>query len=693
MEHKRIKKALSILLTIVFLLGMIPVTATADTRTSVAKQENTVYASFSKESYNVMCGKTFDLAKYIVTMGTQDQKKGTWKSSDPKYVSVDSKGIVKAIKTGKDVLITYKDGDSTASCKIRVVFKDTENTSEFWFKPANFLAAKGIVKGYDGNTVFKPLNECTRAQMVTFLWRLAGEPDTKSNTCKFPDVKKTDYFYKPVIWAVEKGITTGYKDGTFKPQNVCTRAQTVTFLWRMAGTPKAKSSKNPFPDVKKTDYFYKATLWASEQKILAGLPNGKFNPQGKCLRRQMVTFLYKYNKSVKGEKDDIKGVVDNKGKTPTPTPLPDYFVIDNKLYITRIDYSIHYAVGQNKYVYETPWERNRETYDTVIIRGYMNCIKDESRKGADYVNLTGLFIGDKKIKYADGILDMNGVIDGSFMFAGCENLLRANVVLNGTSVNNVSHFFEEDKRLITAEVSFGPSKPKILKRMFYDCKSMTSGMVYLSSGHVVDDCYEMYAGCSFMPSVTIDFDIGPDTHFGGMFFDCDSLRNVKMKKVEVTKAGQNMFNNINSITDYHFADDWKVDTKELCDPIGDDYLRTELIPVSVYKAWMFEFHIYSKKRTEWSREFYETYYQVDGWLPLYNSDVLDIYFSGSSNPMGYDETDIVMSMIDPAIDELIDRIPDDEYKEACETLNKIRGDVDILMDFAESILDFIQLVA
>ena len=136
---------------------------------------------------------------------------------------------------------------------------------------------------------------------MTFMYRLAGNPATKASTCNFEDVKSTDYFYKPVIWAVEQGITTGVSKTSFNPQGACTRAQTVTFLWRMAGKPEPGKNAKNFSDVKKTDYFYKATLWASDKKILAGYDDGTFKPQGKCLRRQMVTFLYKYDKYVNGK--------------------------------------------------------------------------------------------------------------------------------------------------------------------------------------------------------------------------------------------------------------------------------------------------------------------------------------------------------------------------------------------------------
>ena len=188
--------------------------------------------------------------------------------------------------------------ETRLSVDITVLYKDVTKESDFWYAPTNYLTAKDVVKGYENQTLFKPGNDCTRAQMLTFMWRLAGSPEPKSDKCQFPDVKSGDYYYKPVIWAVENGITTGYDDGTFKPKNVCTRAQTVTFLWRMAGKPAPKSATNKFKDVKEKDYFYKATLWASEKNILAGYSDGTFRPQGLCLRRQMVTFLYKYDKNI-----------------------------------------------------------------------------------------------------------------------------------------------------------------------------------------------------------------------------------------------------------------------------------------------------------------------------------------------------------------------------------------------------------
>ncbi|MBO4460183.1 MAG: S-layer homology domain-containing protein [Clostridiales bacterium] len=229
----------------------------------------------------------------------------SWSSSDSSAVTVDKNGVVKAVKGGSATITASVDGKEY-KCSVRSLYKDVKDPSKFWYEPAYYLTDKGIVKGYNDQTRFKPANKCTRAQMVTFLWRLAGSPEPETKECKFSDVDKSDYFYKACLWGNEKGIVEGYKDGTFGPQIVCARRHAVTFLWRLAGKPEPAGDKTKFTDVFKDidekDYFFKATIWATEQKIVAGYDDNTFRPDGDCLRRQMVTFLYKYDKFVNNKR-------------------------------------------------------------------------------------------------------------------------------------------------------------------------------------------------------------------------------------------------------------------------------------------------------------------------------------------------------------------------------------------------------
>ena len=251
--------------------------------------------SFHKDSAVIISGETCKLNVFTSGNGVI-----AWTSSDTNIASVDKDGNVIGKQAGS-VTVTATLGGKSASCTLQVLYKDVTNPKDFWYYPTNYLTNKGVVKGYDKQTKFKPANMCTRAQMVTFIWRLQGEPEPDSSTCKFSDVKKADYFYTACIWGNENHIVEGYKDGTFGPQIVCARKHAVTFLWRLAGKPEPESSVNKFSDVKKSNYFYEATLWASEKKILAGYSDGTFRPDGDCLRRQMVTFLYKYDKYINGK--------------------------------------------------------------------------------------------------------------------------------------------------------------------------------------------------------------------------------------------------------------------------------------------------------------------------------------------------------------------------------------------------------
>ena len=164
--------------------------------------------------------------------------------------------------------------------------------NSYYATPVSWALENGITNGVD-DTHFAPDDDCTRGQIVTFLWRAKGEPDVSGVKNPFKDIKSTDYYYKAVLWAVKNGITTGTDDTHFAPNNTCTRAQSVTFMWRAEGQPGVKDVKNPFVDVKSSDYYYKAVLWAVKNGITTGIDATHFAPDNTCTRGQIVTFLYR----------------------------------------------------------------------------------------------------------------------------------------------------------------------------------------------------------------------------------------------------------------------------------------------------------------------------------------------------------------------------------------------------------------
>ena len=169
---------------------------------------------------------------------------------------------------------------------------DAVNHSSF-FDAILWAVQEGITTGTD-DTHFSPNGECMRATIVTFLWRAAGEPEPASNNNPFSDVKESDFYYKAVLWAVEKGITNGMTATTFEPLAKCNRAQVVTFLYRANEQPKVESTQSIFSDVKDEGaYYYDAVLWAVENGITNGMGDGIFGVSNICNRAQVVTFLYR----------------------------------------------------------------------------------------------------------------------------------------------------------------------------------------------------------------------------------------------------------------------------------------------------------------------------------------------------------------------------------------------------------------
>ncbi len=171
-------------------------------------------------------------------------------------------------------------------------FTDVKKNA-YYAEAVEWAVAGNITAGVSPTT-FAPDASCTRGQIVSFLWRNASCPEPKTSANPFTDIKKGAYYYKAVLWAVENGITAGATPTTFAPDAPCTRGQIVAFLWRSASCPTPPTSGNPFTDVKKSAYYYKAVLWAVEQAITAGTTATTFSPEAPCTRGQIVTFLYRY---------------------------------------------------------------------------------------------------------------------------------------------------------------------------------------------------------------------------------------------------------------------------------------------------------------------------------------------------------------------------------------------------------------
>ena len=250
----------------------------------------------------VMSGKNGD-----VTASHKSASKGTTVT-----LTVDpDKGYVLDTLTvldGKDkeIKLTEKNGKYTftmpaSKVTVEAMFKAEQSTGKnpFIDVPAGsyyedaviWAVDKGITTGTDA-THFSPDGICTRTQAVTFLWRTAGSPAAKSAVMPFTDVKAGSYYYDAVLWAVEQGITKGTSETMFSPDATCSRAQIVTFLWRSQKSPAAGTA-NPFTDVKASAYYADAVLWAVKEDVTKGTTNTTFSPDANCTRAQIVTFIWR----------------------------------------------------------------------------------------------------------------------------------------------------------------------------------------------------------------------------------------------------------------------------------------------------------------------------------------------------------------------------------------------------------------
>jgi len=214
-------------------------------------------------------------------------------------------GGIKVIdQNGREVKLTDKGGGKYTfvmpAGKVTIKVDFTAQTADsvfadvsadaYYYEAVKWAADKGITGGI-GDSLFAPNQSCTRAQIVTFLWRAAGSPEPKALS-SFADVPADVYYARAVAWAVENGITNGTTDTTFGPDETCTRAHGVTFLSRAAKANTASGNSN-FADVDANAYYASAVKWAVDNGITNGISSSLFGPDSSCTRAQIVTFLYR----------------------------------------------------------------------------------------------------------------------------------------------------------------------------------------------------------------------------------------------------------------------------------------------------------------------------------------------------------------------------------------------------------------
>ena len=283
--------------------GMVTGMAAGTATITAAQIESNVYAScvvtvisipatavqLNKTNMAIETGKT-DVLRATVLPEDATNKRVGWSSSNKSVAAVSGDGTVTAKAVGTAVITASTVNGKKASCTYRVLFSDVANLSDYFYEPVYWAVDNGITSGTSATT-FSPYNSCTRGQVMSFLWKANGSPIVGGSN-PFTDVKESDYFYNAVLWAVSQGITSGTSATTFSPYNPCTRAQVMSFLYKAMGSPEVSSS-NPFTDVKESDYFYAPVLWAVSQGITNGTSATTFGPYNTCTRAQVMTFLYK----------------------------------------------------------------------------------------------------------------------------------------------------------------------------------------------------------------------------------------------------------------------------------------------------------------------------------------------------------------------------------------------------------------
>jgi len=247
--------------------------------------------NLNKDKLSLNTGESETLTVAYDPENTTEDKTVTWTSSDTSVCTVSDEGLVSAVSVGI-ATVTAAVGNYSAECQVTVQFNDVTNPDEFYYDFVYNMVGRGIVAGWDDGT-FRPYNDCNRAAVVTFLWRLMGKPES-AGTASFSDLTGNADFDKAISWASEQGITTGWNDNTFRPWVTCNRAAVVTFLWRAAGKPEPGDPAT-FSDMTGNGDFDKAISWAAENGITTGWDDNTFRPWRTCNRLAVVSFLSRYD--------------------------------------------------------------------------------------------------------------------------------------------------------------------------------------------------------------------------------------------------------------------------------------------------------------------------------------------------------------------------------------------------------------
>lgn len=242
---------------------------------------------FTVEERNITIPANKETALTVTYQPADTTMRPVWFSSNTNIVTVDENGVLTGSSLGR-AIVSANWLLKTVLINVRVGFSDVD-PSMYYYDSVYWALDHGITGGMNA-TDFMPESICTRGQIMTFLWKINGSPEPDLSDNPFTDVSSNRFFYKPILWAYQIGLTAGKSDTLFAPDDPCTRGQVMTFLWKCQKNLEKRDI--PFKDVSRSAYYYHPVKWAYHQGITTGTSPENFSPNAPCTRGQIVTFLY-----------------------------------------------------------------------------------------------------------------------------------------------------------------------------------------------------------------------------------------------------------------------------------------------------------------------------------------------------------------------------------------------------------------